>query len=138
MRLQDRLANLSTPETQWGIWADAPFTADSESRIGQTQFENGGLLDEKEFVGTLYSLSLQIEEQIDEADGDMEYQREIAVETLLDELEAERLEAEHLKCQEEACTCGTSDIEFEGCDCPGYCSQCQTDFYAYHDNCPVH
>ena len=137
MRLQQRLENLSTSETQWGIWADAPFTADSESRIGQTQFENGGLLDSKVFVGTLYSLSLQIEEQIDEADGDMEYQRKVAVEKLLDELEAERLEAEYLKCEEEDCTCGTSDVVFDGCDCPGYC-HCASDFQAWHDNCPVH
>ena len=44
---------LSSIDPQWGIWADAPFSAESESRVGQTQFENGGLLDDKEFVGPL-------------------------------------------------------------------------------------
>lgn len=33
----------------WGIWADAPFTPHSDARYGQCQFENGGLLDGKEF-----------------------------------------------------------------------------------------
>ena len=56
MKLRDRIAKLSTISTTFGIWADAPFTDDSDSRVGQTQFENGGLLDEKEFVGTLENL----------------------------------------------------------------------------------
>ena len=33
----------------WGIWAEVPFTPDSPARLGQMQFKNGGLLDEKEF-----------------------------------------------------------------------------------------
>ena len=53
MKLKDRLMKLSSVDSQWGIWADAPFTAESESRVGQIQFENGGLLDDKEFVGRL-------------------------------------------------------------------------------------
>ena len=53
MKLKDRLMRFSSIENQWGIWADAPFSPDSDSRLGQTQFENGGLLDDKEFVGTL-------------------------------------------------------------------------------------
>lgn len=53
MKLKDRLMNLSSIDSQWGIWADAPFTEDSESRVGQLQFENGGLLDDKEYVGCL-------------------------------------------------------------------------------------
>ncbi|MCY3744496.1 MAG: hypothetical protein OXH00_26060 [Candidatus Poribacteria bacterium] len=60
MKLKDRLMNLSSIESQWGIWADAPFTADSDSRVGQTQFENGGLLDDKEFVGTLDSFNFEV------------------------------------------------------------------------------
>lgn len=36
----------------WGIWADEPFTAESEARQGQTQFDNGGLLDDKSFFAS--------------------------------------------------------------------------------------
>ena len=98
MKLSERLATLAASEivTDFGIWAAAPFTEDSESRIGRTQFENGGLLDEKQFVGTLASLTARIDAHIDEADGDIEYQREIAVKTLIAELEDERLEDECL------------------------------------------
>jgi hypothetical protein len=38
--------------SQWGIYAerrDGKFQADSPARYGQRQFENGGLLDEKEY-----------------------------------------------------------------------------------------
>ena len=39
-------------DDSWGIWADAPFTPESEARYGQRQFENGGLLDAKEFFAS--------------------------------------------------------------------------------------
>ena len=110
MRLSQRLATLEASEivNDFGIWAEAPFTEDSESRIGRTQFENGGLLDEKQFVCTLASLTARIDAQIDEADGDIEYQREIAIETLIAELEDERLEERNLKVD-----CGNG-FTFEG------------------------
>jgi len=38
--------------SDFGVWADEPFTAGSEARQGQGQFENGGLLDEKSFFAT--------------------------------------------------------------------------------------
>ena len=38
--------------SDWAIYADEPFAAESEARQGQTQFDNGGLLDEKSFVAT--------------------------------------------------------------------------------------
>ena len=38
--------------SDWGIWADEPFTAESEARQGQTQFDNGGEVDEKSFFAT--------------------------------------------------------------------------------------
>ena len=60
MKLKDRLMNISSIDNQWGIYADAPFTADSDSRVGQTQFENGGLIDDKEFVGTLDSFNFEV------------------------------------------------------------------------------
>ena len=62
MRLEERLQNLNAIDNQWAIYADAPFTVNSESRIGQTQFEKGGVLDDKEFVGTLESLSPDYEQ----------------------------------------------------------------------------
>lgn len=36
-------------DSSWGIWADVPFTPDSEARYGQRQFENGGVLDDMVF-----------------------------------------------------------------------------------------
>ena len=38
--------------SDWGIWADAPFSPESEARQGQDQFENGGVLDEKSFFAS--------------------------------------------------------------------------------------
>ena len=136
MKLKDRLMQLSSIESNWGIWAEAPFSENSDSRVGQIQFENGGLLDDKQPVGTLESLTREIEGQIDDEDGDLEYQREVAVETLIGELEEERHAAE----EEKRCTCGTGDTSAFGdmrCDCPGYCT-CQSDMQAYADDCPVH
>ena len=39
-------------ETSWGVWAEEPFSPESEARIGQTDFENGGVLDDKVFFAT--------------------------------------------------------------------------------------
>lgn len=36
-------------DSSWAIWADTPFTPDSEARYGQRQFEQGGVLDSKSF-----------------------------------------------------------------------------------------
>ena len=60
MNLKDRLMNLASIESDWGIWADAPFTEESDSRVGQIQFENGGLLDDKEFVGLLDAFNFEV------------------------------------------------------------------------------
>lgn len=43
------LASVIQYDSSWGIWAeliDGKFTPESQARYGQTQFENGGLLDE--------------------------------------------------------------------------------------------
>ena len=90
MNLKDRLININTVEANWAIYADIPFSEDSETRIGQTQFENGGLLDKKEIVGTFENLHDRIENQIDSDLGDEDYQREVAIECLIPELEDER------------------------------------------------
>ena len=36
-------------DSSWGIYADG-CTANAEARLGQTQFENGGVLDGKRFI----------------------------------------------------------------------------------------
>ena len=36
-------------DSGWAVYAQTPFSEASEARFGQTQFENGGLLDGKEF-----------------------------------------------------------------------------------------
>ena len=50
MKLFEAIEKGLEASNQWAIYANAPFTAESEARIGQTQFENGGLLDTKQFV----------------------------------------------------------------------------------------
>lgn len=53
MTLSQALQNVSY-DASWGIWAeknvDGSFTDKSESRFGQVCFENGGLLDDMDFV----------------------------------------------------------------------------------------
>lgn len=48
MKLLDAVKNIQY-DSSWGIWAEFPFTPNSEARYGQVQFENGDLLDEKQF-----------------------------------------------------------------------------------------
>ena len=48
MKLREAILKISYDDS-WGIWAEAPFTPDSEARFGQAIFENGGLLDDKAF-----------------------------------------------------------------------------------------
>ena len=55
--LKTVIMGLDSIATDIGIWAEAPFTEKSAYRIGQVQFENGGKLDDMEFVGTLAELS---------------------------------------------------------------------------------
>ena len=49
MKFKEAIRNIDD-SNQWGIYAELPLTIDSEVRIGQTQFENGGLLDSKEYI----------------------------------------------------------------------------------------
>lgn len=53
--LIDYLKNLNSSETQWGVWVN-PQNVD-EYRVGQCNCENGGLLDDYEYIGSLASLS---------------------------------------------------------------------------------
>ena len=58
-------------DSSWGIWAeliDGKFIADSQGRYGQSQFENGGLLDGFEF----FSNGVQIQENASEFAGENE------------------------------------------------------------------
>ncbi len=55
MKLVEYLAQLNSCEEQWGIWVN-PADLD-DYRVGQCCFENGGLLDEKVFIGTFDQLS---------------------------------------------------------------------------------
>lgn len=49
MPLIELLIRLYINDNNLGIWADYPFTINSDARIGQNQFENGGLMDDKWF-----------------------------------------------------------------------------------------
>ena len=48
MNLQTAIVKIGY-DSSWGIWAEIPFKPDSEARFGQGIFENGGLLDDKQF-----------------------------------------------------------------------------------------
>lgn len=48
MELVDAIKKIQY-DPSWAIYAEVPFTEESAARFGQTQFENGGLLDSKEF-----------------------------------------------------------------------------------------
>ena len=73
-------------DSSWGIWAEAPFTRDSVARYGQSQFENGGLLDDKVFFADGVRCGDFIAEY---TNGDEDFKEE-AAEMLIDEVERER------------------------------------------------
>jgi len=76
-------------DDDWEIWADVPFTPESEARYGQRQFENGGVLDEKTFFATGTRCGDFIAEWC-EGDEDVEDE---AVNQFIDEVEEERKDA---------------------------------------------
>ena len=55
MSLQEKLSNLNSADSQWGIWVN-PDDYD-DYRVGQFCFENGGVLDNKICIGSLDKLS---------------------------------------------------------------------------------
>jgi hypothetical protein len=63
-------------DSSWAIYAD-DCSANAEARIGQTQFDNGGLLDDKKFICTGQQLGDAIQrwtdgEEIDADDLDID------------------------------------------------------------------
>lgn len=68
--LKELASNISY-DSSWAIWAeliDGKFTADSQARYGQRQFENGGILDGFEF----FADGVQIRDNADEFAGENE------------------------------------------------------------------
>ena len=61
MSLQEKLSNLDSADSQWGIWVN-PDNID-DYRVGQFCFENGGILDEKICIGSLDRLSFGFQSQ---------------------------------------------------------------------------
>lgn len=65
------LANNISYDSSWGIWAgliDGKFTADSDARYGQRQFQNGGVLDGFEF----FADGVQVRDHADDFAGENE------------------------------------------------------------------
>ena len=60
---QEKLSNLNSADSQWGIWVN-PDNID-DYRVGQFCFENGGLLDNKICIGSLDKLSFGFQSQHD-------------------------------------------------------------------------
>ena len=88
MKLKEALATINY-DSSWAIYAEYPLTEDTPCRFGQTQFENGGLLDDKTFVINGESAHDRVQDMIDVSVGEEDYQREIAIETLIFELNDE-------------------------------------------------
>lgn len=63
MSLQEYLSNLNSADSQLGIWVNPNNINDY--RIGQFQFENGGILDGKICIGSLDQLSFGYQSQLD-------------------------------------------------------------------------
>lgn len=55
MTLHDYLSQLNTSDDSFGVWV-SPENID-DYRVGQRSFDNGGLLDDKVYVGSLDDLS---------------------------------------------------------------------------------
>lgn len=80
--LKELASNISY-DSSWGIWAelvDGKFTAESEARYGQRLFENGGVLDEFEFLADGETIGDSISEY---CDGDDDFKDE-AISELID------------------------------------------------------
>lgn len=79
-------------DSSWGIYAekiDGQFRADSPARYGQRQFENGGVLDECEFVMDGVRAGDEIASQLEDVEEDMRDEMlDEAVAFILDELNA--------------------------------------------------
>ena len=87
MNLKEAICKIeNTPS--WGIYAEHPFTEESEACIVQNCFENGGLLDDKRWFCNGDTANDAVETQLDYSLGDIEYQREVAVESLIQEISA--------------------------------------------------
>lgn len=53
LTLAGAIIEIASPSARFGVWAEGELTWDSENyRIGQLQFENGGLADDKVLVIT--------------------------------------------------------------------------------------
>ena len=87
-------------DSSWGIWAATLFTPDSEARYGQRQFENGGVLDDKEFfadgvqIGDFLANDASFAAEQTEEGEEFEEDRDAAACFLIAEIEQERQEAE--------------------------------------------
>lgn len=84
-------------DDNWTIWAEVPFTPDSEARYGQRQFEQGGVIDDKEVFASgtrcrdfIAAWNASDEENEEE---DVAYFEREAAERLIEEVEEERLYA---------------------------------------------
>jgi hypothetical protein len=81
--LRELLVNGLEYSSTWGIWAlkqDGKFVPDSLARFGQFAFENGGMKDEYELVGSNSYLEDMITKQTDDDENPVE--REEAVNNL--------------------------------------------------------
>ena len=99
MTLKDAILNINY-DSSVAIYADAPFSPDSEARIGQNQFENGGVLDKKEWVINGEAANDRAEtglEDFRDHDDFEEMVTENITDFLIPELEVERKDREDLR-----------------------------------------
>lgn len=91
--MRQALEGLSSVDSTIGYWAETPICGDSEVRVGQIQLENGGVLDDKIFIGTLeqlydamYCLISDESTLAEDKDIDLEYKWQVAADMVIDDL----------------------------------------------------
>lgn len=92
MTLRDLIQEIQY-DSSWGIWAETPFTPHSVARYGQTQFRNGGLLDDMQFFADGVECGNAIERWLEDIPYSEreDWMAAEAAEEFISQVEAERL-----------------------------------------------
>ncbi|MCY4130071.1 MAG: hypothetical protein OXG15_12630 [Gammaproteobacteria bacterium] len=99
MKLKKAISTINY-DSSIAIYAESPFTPNSESRIGQNQFENGGILDGKEWVINGDSANDRSEYGLEEYRDHDEFEEMVSEnisDFLIPQLEEERKDREDLR-----------------------------------------
>lgn len=113
MTLQHALVDLFSSEDHLGYYVETPITEDSEVRIGRVDYPNGGVLDDKVFIGTLEQLHHSMFNLVGDGsthtgDEDFEEEWKFAAYMLIDELSINHKQDTMMGCMH----CGDPHFEY--------------------------